>query len=174
MESPLKTLLFTGFRGTFQSPTIYAKPKVTLGLRNYNTSKLLLAAFCAASGSEVLSLLTKNHRLIHTEDRKALLASASPFLLLGREFSQQSVFPATLSCLFLNIPCSKNTFRLSGFQSQVSYGSISCSLTCFVWWQQLNCSLLPLKSMVKVLLASVGAFAGLWYGWLEQIAMEHW
>lgn len=62
MESPpLKTLCFTGFRGIFQSPTIYAKPEVTLGLRNYytSTSKLLLAAFCAASGSEVLSLLTK-------------------------------------------------------------------------------------------------------------------
>lgn len=36
-------------------------PEVPLGLKNYDssTSKLLLAAFCAASGSEVLSLLTK-------------------------------------------------------------------------------------------------------------------
>lgn len=50
-----------GFGGIFLSPTIYAKTEVPLGLKNYDTStsKLLLAAFCAASGSEVLSLLTE-------------------------------------------------------------------------------------------------------------------
>lgn len=153
-------------QGNLLRLTIYAKPEVPLGLKNYDnsTSKLLLAAFCAASSSEVLSLLTKIVDSYTLEMGKALLGSASPFLLPEKEYSQQSVFPATLSCLFLNIPCSKNTFRLSGFQSQVSCGSTSCSLTCFVWWQQLNYSLLPLKSMVKVLLASVGAFSGLWYG----------
>lgn len=51
----------TGFRGIFLSPTTYAKIEVPLGVKNddTSTSKLLLTAFCAASGSEVLSLLTK-------------------------------------------------------------------------------------------------------------------